>query len=105
MDGRLAVARRAKALAKLLRAKLGHEARDPLVATKIIACAEMTAMAEVLRGKVMDGDKSVAANEAVRCSRAAELMMRQLGVDRRKGRPNATLEQYLARDRSEDRTP
>ena len=81
-DGRNALGRRVKALTAVFRARLGPDAANDLVMDAAIKrAAEVTTLAEHLRGLMLRG-ADVSPDDVTRLSRASDLMTRRLHLDR-----------------------
>jgi hypothetical protein len=84
-DKRYAIGRRVKQLMAIFRDRLGPDADDPVTNAAVMRCAEVTALAEVTRGKMLRGER-VSTETVLRLSRTADLLTRKLGLDRAKPR-------------------
>jgi hypothetical protein len=95
VDGRSAVARRAKQLtADFIAALGGHSAVDSVLMAKVRRAAELVVVAERARVAALHGS-AVALDDLVRVERLAELAVRRLGIDQREpDKPD--LDDYLA---------
>src|SRR5262245_37824873 len=96
LDRRLLTARRAAALARQFRERLGALADDPAVALAVERAAELTALAEAARGRALRG-LPISLDDVVRTERLAAFAVRQLRLDHHGRRePAADLTAYLA---------
>lgn len=83
LDGRRHVVRRARALARLWQSKLGAVADDAEVHRAIIRAAELTAIAEGLRERMLRADATVSPDDVVRAERLAQSAVRALRLPAR----------------------
>jgi hypothetical protein len=81
-DKRTLLGRRVVELIGTFRARLGAEAADAVVDAAVQRCAEVTALAEVMRAKMLRGEK-VSTETVLRLSRTADLLTRKLGLDKK----------------------
>jgi hypothetical protein len=101
LDGRSALARRAKKLARAFEAELGGTLSDAqLVATR--RAGEMAAIAEETRSRWLAGDWKTTGTDVVRIDGAARRAILDLGLPTSNVRPAETLEQYLERTADPD---
>src|SRR5262245_55730239 len=89
IDGRLAPAKRAKALVVQWVERLGLETIDSVTAARLRRAAELTAVAEVARANALRGTGDAGLDNLVRLERLAEIAVRRLGIDRTKREPDA----------------
>jgi hypothetical protein len=82
-DKRTLLGRRVMQLVGTFRERLGAEADDPLVAAAIRRAAEVTALAERWRSRMLRGER-VSTETVLRLTRTADLLTRKLGLDRHK---------------------
>jgi hypothetical protein len=97
-DGRYALGRRAKTLTAEFSARVieqGGNPDDALVAIEIMNCAEVTALAEVMRGRLLNGEQ-VNAETVLRLSRTSDLLTRKLLGRKPRAAPGPSLAQYLS---------
>jgi hypothetical protein len=85
-DRRRALGRRITALVRYFRERLGPDADDPVTNAAVMRCAEVTALAEHHRAKMLRGER-VSTETVLRLSRTADLLTRKLGLDHRKPQP------------------
>ncbi len=78
-DARLVIGRRVRQLMAIFRDRLGPDADDPVTNAAVMRCAEVTALAEHMRGKMLRGEK-VSVESTLRLSRTADLLTRKLGL-------------------------
>jgi hypothetical protein len=95
-DGRFVLGRRVHALVEMFSERLGPDADDPIMGAAIRRAAEITALSERLRGRMLRGDPDVSADDALRTTRAADALTRRLHLDRRKPTSTPSLSSYLA---------
>lgn len=81
-DGRRHIVRRCRELAAMFRAKLGAVADDAEVARAVQRAAELTALSEDLRQRVLRREP-VAPDDLVRCERLAQSAVRALRLPAR----------------------
>jgi hypothetical protein len=95
-DRRYALGRRVQALEDMFRERLGAAANDPITSTAIRRAAELVALSEAARARALSADPSVTMDDVVRLSRAADLAVRRLQLDRRDKPDNGpTLSDYF----------
>jgi hypothetical protein len=82
-DRRYALGRRVKQLEQHFRARLGEVASDLVINTAIRRAAELVALSEAARARALSADPGVTMDDVVRLSRAADLAVRRLQLDRR----------------------
>ena len=96
-DRRTRVGRRAVALAKAFRARIGPDGDDPITSTAIRRCAETVALSEDLRARMLRGE-AVSPDDVLRTTRAADALTRRLHLDRhRPAQTQPSLLEYLSR--------
>ena len=67
-----------------------------MIDTAIKCAAETVALSEVLRARMLRGDKGISADDVLRTTRAADALMRRLHLDRHKAQPSGpSLSDYL----------
>jgi len=101
VDGRRKVARRAAKLAATFTAQLaaaGHETATVLVTTNIVRAAELTALSEATRARLLRGTLDAShLDDLVRLERLASAAVGKLGLPAGSPLPaSPSLEQYLA---------
>jgi hypothetical protein len=99
-DKRGGAGRRAHALTKHFRQRLGPIAEDPVTAGAIERAAQLQALAEEACARALRADPKVTLDDVVRLNRLAEHAVRALRLDRRNTQ-QPTLSDYL-RSRSAD---
>jgi hypothetical protein len=92
VDGRTALGLRVKALVACFSDRL-PDADDVMVRTAVQRAAEMVALSEDLRGRMLRGEL-VSADDVLRLTRTADLMVRRLHLDRKPPASNMLFE-YL----------
>jgi hypothetical protein len=85
-DARYVLGRRVKLLMGFFCERLGPASADPVTFAAIMRCAEVTALAEHHRAKMLRGER-VSTETVLRLSRTADLLTRKLGLDHRKPQP------------------
>jgi hypothetical protein len=101
-DKRGGAGRRAHALTKHFRQRLGPAAEDPVTAAAIERAAQLQALAEEARARALRADPKVSLDDLVRLTRLADISVRRLHLDqRRNAMRQPTLSDYL-RARSAD---
>jgi hypothetical protein len=87
VDGRSAVARRAKLRTAAFVAALGGpDVVDDILLAKVQRAAELSVLAERARIAALQGE-AVALDDVVRVERLAELAVRRLGIDKQQREP------------------
>jgi hypothetical protein len=91
-------------LERVFQARLPEAAKDPVLLAAIRRAAELTAISEDMRARMVRGE-DVSPDDVLRLSRSAEAMTRRLHLDRHKpATPQLSLSQYLGR-RQDDEVP
>jgi hypothetical protein len=80
-DKRTLLGRRVVELIATFRARLQADADDPVAAAAIRRAAEVTALAERWRARMLRGER-VSTETVLRLTRTADLLTRKLGLDR-----------------------
>lgn len=93
-DRRTRIARRRDALVKTFTAQLADEV-TPALALKIVAAAELVALAERYRGQFMSGASDVPLDDLIRLERLSSTAVRSLGLQHRAQLNTQTLSDYL----------
>ena len=98
VDRRYALGRRVGKIAQHFRERLGSDADDPITSAAIQRAAELAALAESARARALRADPSVSMDDVVRLSRAADLAVRRLQLDRHKAAGQSLAEYLASRD-------
>ena len=95
IDGRTRIGRRARALARLYRERLGRDADDLLLAMAIEKTARLVALAEDLTARALRG-QDIPPDDIVRLNGLCDLQLRRLRLDRHQPPATLTLAEYLS---------
>jgi hypothetical protein len=93
-DRRTRDGRRVKELVAIYTKRLAEAALDPLVKKNIVRCAELTALAESLRAKALQGEN--VSDDLVRVERLASTAEKSLQLDRKPQHAGPNLAEYTA---------
>lgn len=95
-DKRTRVGRRTAELVAVFRQRVGEDvARDPVAKVAIERAAQLTALAEAASARELRADPKVTLDDVVRLSRAADLAVRRLHLDRHAQPATPSLHEYL----------
>jgi hypothetical protein len=82
-------------LERVFQARLPEAAKDQVLLAAIRRAAELTAISEDMRARMVRGE-AVSPDDVLRLSRSAEMMTRRLHLDRHNTKQPLSLADYLA---------
>jgi hypothetical protein len=98
IDNRTRTARRAKALREYFTSALTAAGRELSIelAAAVTKAAELVALAEDMRAKMLRGAADVCADDLVRVTRLADTAVRRLALPSGSSKPEPSVDQYLS---------